>query len=300
MPHLTVQGVTFPGEADSFTESGEFVGDVTGRSQNGTLVEARTTRKRRWSVRSVFVGSAEADAWRLALEGDGHHWALATHAVSDKGVGSIAGSFSFTTFTPTTGTIGCVEVTSGGTIQWNLANVMGPRWTTSSGWTAIVLREDRTLANDSSNGFFRYMVIGSGAFSGINPAGSTQYRDATSGTFSVGHWFAMTSDGVVSLAGRGNIAGVNAIHRYAQLTILPFALPASWQSAIATQTSARQTAGLPFLSELPRISLGGDAIPDTNGATCVARVGSLDQRNVRLAGSHANNARILTVEFIEV
>lgn len=304
MPHLTVNGVQFPGEADSFFEEPEFIGDVTGRSQSGSLVESRTTRKRRWSVRSVFLTATDAEAWRLMLEGDGHQWRLATNAVSSKGQGpSSGGSYSFSSFTPTTGTIGCVTVNAGSSISWALGAVMGPRWTPALGWTAIVLRQDGTTIGDTSSGFYRYMITGAGSYSvgTANPSGLTQWRDYSSGALNVGRWLAMSAAGVLSLHGLGSATGSPSnAHSYAQLTVLPFALPSTWQFDIATQCLNRQTDGLPFLSENPRIVLDGDAIPDDDGANVVARVSTLDQRNVRLAGAHRNNARVITVEFIEV
>ena len=124
MAHLTVNGVTFPGEADSFAESPEFIGDVTGRAQSGALVESRVTRKRRWGVRSVFLTATDAEAWRLMLEGDGHQWRLATNAVSSKGQGPASGgSYSFSSFAPATGTIGCVTVNAGSSIEIGRAHV---------------------------------------------------------------------------------------------------------------------------------------------------------------------------------
>lgn len=303
MPHLTVNGVTFPGEADSFAESPEWIGDVTGRSQSGALVESRTTRKRRWAVRSVFLQAAEAEAWRLMLEGDGHYWRLATNAVSSKGLGaSSGGTFSFATFTPPTGNTPCISVGAGSSVSWALGSVMGPRWTPAAGFTLSVYRQDSTSSGDATSGFYRYLVTGSSAWAlgTANPAGVTQYRDGTAGTYGVGEWLELTANGNLSLHGKGNSAGASHAHSYAYLTALPFALPSGWVASLNAYTDARRLAGLPWISENPRVVLAGDAIPDTNGANVVARVQSLDQRNVVLGGAHRNNARVLTVEFIEV
>lgn len=306
MPHLTVNGVTFPGEADSFSETPEWIGDVTGRAQSGALVESRTTRKRRWNVRSVFLQASEAEAWRLFLEGNGHNWRLATGGVSSKGVGpQSGGTYTFSNFAPPTGSMSCVTVgsnTAAGSISWNLSTVMGPGWTPSSGFTISVYRQDSSALGDTSSGYYRYLVTGSSAWSvgTANPSGLTQWRDGSTGSYGVGRWLELNSSGVLALWGKGNSASANAAHNYAMLTALPFALPSSWQSSLVDYTDDRRAASLPWISENPRITLGGDAIPDADGATVVARVQSLDQRNVRLGGAHRNNARVLTVEFIEV
>lgn len=303
MAHLTVNGVTFPGVADSFAESPEFIGDNLGRSQNGSLVESRTTRKRRWGVRSVFLSASDAEAWRLLLEGDGHFWRLGTNAISSKGLGpSSGGTYSFTTFSPPTGTTACVEVGAGSQISFPVAAYMGPRWTPTLGFTISIYKLDVSTSGDATTGFYRYMITGSSPWSvgTPNPAGITQWQDSTSGSFNVGQWVAMSAGGSLTIHGRGNVAGVAAFKQYAYLTVLPFALPASWQSSFVAFTEARRAAGLPWVSLNPKIVLGGDAIPDANGASVVARVNTLEQRNVVLSGAHRNNARVLEVEFIEV
>ena len=303
MPHLTINGVTFPGEADSFGESPEFIGDILGRAQSGALVESRTTRKRRWRVRSVFMLASDAEAWRRFLEGDGHFWRLTNNGVSSKGVGpQSGGAFSFSTFSPPTGSMGCVTVSAAGSIGWNLASVMGPGWTPASGFTLSIYRQDSTALGDTTTGFYRYLVMGTAAWAlgTANPAGATQWRDGSTGNFGVGRWLEMSAAGVLSIWGKGNSAGGNAAHSYAMVTALPFALPSSWQSSVVDFSDARRLLNLPWLSLNPRITLGGDAIPDANGATVVARVNVLEQRNVRLAGAHRNNARVIEVEFTEV
>jgi len=303
MPHLTVNGVTFPGEANSFAESPEFIGDVTGRSQSGALVESRTTRKRRWSVRSVFLQAAEAEAWRTMLEGGGHQWSLSGNAISSKGVGPQAGgTFSFATMGAPAGNLGCISVGAGASVAWNLASVMGPGWTPTSGYTVAVYRQNSTTLGDTATGFFRYLVTGSVTWTvgTPNPGSLTQYQDGTSGSFAVGRWLEMSSAGVLSLFGEGDAAGANFAHNYAMLTALPFALPSGWQSSLVSFTDTRRLAGLPWISQTPRVVLGGDAIPDANGVSVCARVTVLEQRNVVLGGAHRNNARVLTVDFIEV
>lgn len=303
MPHLTVNGVTFPGEADTFGEQGEFIGDVLGRSQSGALVESRTTRKRRWRARSVFLLASDAEAWRRFLEGDGHNWQFASNAVSSKGLGPVSGGvWSMSSFSAPAGTVECVTVTGGSSVEWNLGSAMGPGWTPSRGWTVFVYRQDSTALGDTSTGFYRYMITGSSTWTlgTANPSGVTQWRDGSTGSWGVGRWMELNAAGRLALHGKGNSAGANSTHSYAMLTALPFAAPSSWQSQLVDFTEARRAVNRSWVSANPRVLIGGDAIPDPDGVQVVARVGVLDQRNVRLSGAHRNNARIIEVEFIEV
>lgn len=304
MPHLTINGVTFPGEADSFEEQPQWVGETLGRSSNGAMIESRTARKRRWRVRSVFVQAAEAEQWRRMIEGEGQYWRLGSHAISSKGLGpNSGGSYTYSTFTSgATSGLGAIEVASGSSIKWSLTSTFGSSWSPSSGYTVSVYARKQTGDGDTESANRRYLFTGSSAWTQgtANPSGVTQYRDGASGSYGAGYWIDLTSAGVLGLYGYGDSAGAAGAHRYQYLSILPFAIPSTWVSGLVAHTSTMLTAVSPFIAEFPRVVLAGDAIPDTNGVNAVGRVQVLEQRNVRLGGAHRSNARILDVDFFEV
>lgn len=303
MPHLTVNGITFPGQADSLEEEPQYVGEALGRSSNGAMLESRTTRKRMWRLRSVFLTPTEANGWQRTIEGDGHYWRLGTTAVSTKGRGpNVGGTYNFTTFAPPTGSAACIQVGSGSSIKWSMGSALGPGWSPESGFTISVYARKSATEGDIGTAYYRYLVTGTAGWNQgtANPSNVTQYRNGTSGTYGVGYWLDLTTAGVLGLYGFGDSAGAANAKSYAYLTILPFALPSAWVSGLASHTETMRLAVLPFISELPRVVLAGDAIPDANGVNAIGRVRSLGQRNVNLAGSQRNNARVIEVEFFEV
>lgn len=301
MAHLTACGVTIPGAADTFDETPEFVGDLHQRATSGALGETRTGRKRAWSCTTSFLQAGTAEMLRKLLEGDGHAFSFSSNVYSNKGLGPDVGG-SYTQAGSGGPFAGRITVASGNTFPLALQNAMGAPggWAPSSyGFTILVWRFD-VNGDDGSGGagtWTHYILTGTTtmATGSANPAGVAQLKNGVAGSFNAGRWAYIDATGNVRMQGKGASAGASVAKDYADLVVLPFAIDATTAAGLYSFHGAN-----PWPGPGRRVRLGGDAIPDPLGVDVVCRTSKVAQRNVRLAGAHRNNARVLSIDFTEV
>jgi hypothetical protein len=288
---LKTLGITIPGRLVS--EDPEVVGDVDERDVVGGLSSDEIVRKRRWSIEIRAQDAATAIAMRKLLEGEFHAALMTANTYSARGEGPKAGGTY--TYSATGGAFsgGKVNVASTSFIEYALASSIrrdGKTWAPTQGWTLSVRKK-------IAGNYVHYMATGivpvtRGA--AANPPGVSQWENGAGGSFDIGHWIDVATDGDVGVYGYDD-TGAGAAFDYDDIVVWPFAMPAAWANPIHDN----------YLTDFshPRdltCVLAGDQIEDQDnaigGVLCKARV----RRIPRAKRSGVPTARELVLDVREI
>jgi hypothetical protein len=294
MPFLSLNGVTVRVAADSFVDNTERIGGAATISASGRRLNTRNVELRQWTGRTTILARSEFEALRRLIDGHGHVWhfdsastVLSTTGISAAGGSPDAAGGKFG---------GHVTVSSTANIRFSLGTRMFRRgtWQGTDGFTIICWK--KLIVGDGGDGtsFYHHIITGSinhARAASANPVGVTQYRNGVAGSYGVGNWFAVESDGDVLLYGYSD-GNVGTAYDYDDVVILPFAIPSTWASGIYTFHNARAW------SDLPKLTASGDAFAESV-VTVDGVSGRALQHNAMIAGAHANNARALEFDLHE-
>ncbi|HEY1097396.1 MAG TPA: hypothetical protein VGF99_00655, partial [Myxococcota bacterium] len=258
------------------------------RADDGSLLTSEVTRKREWETSLVPGTDAERERLRRLVEGHGLAVDFADgSAFSWSGIGpKTSNGTPSSSGGPRTGSYG---LPGGGVLAYALARKMRQAdraWSPADGWTLAVFKrlsaadggDDVTLVDHVATGNVA-VVRGAAA----NPVGVTQYRSGVAGSWSMGRWIDVATNGDVSICGWSN-ANTPTAYTYAELVVWPFAIPSTWAQQLSTFRTGRA------VGQLPRVSLGGDCVDGAAVAVrCRMQRAELEQQMVD--GAWAPNAR---------
>lgn len=308
MSYLKLNGVTIPTVAGSVHEAFEDIGSDDVDGIIGNVMRQRTRQRRVWTFQTPHMTATKALAMRRWVEGFGMRWPRLyqtgnVSAYSSTGV-TTAVSSGVRTLTATGGpstTPERVTIASGGYEGFRLQSRMGVHrvagWSPSvDGFTIICWRYWTTAEGVGANGWYRTIITGTTTFTrgtSANPASVTQYRNGASGSYNLGRCFNVaTATPYVSLHGYLNTNTAAAVD-FSDVVFLPYEIPSSWVSEINTFQAAYP------MSDLPRMWLTGDGIPDASPVSVVGRVRAMSQMPMVLEGAHAATNRTLEIELRE-
>lgn len=263
MSFLDVNGIALPVLSTSdYSETTEEIRTAE-RTQSTTMTTNRRAQKRIGSGMLTF-SEPDDSRWQEGLiQGLGQIWHFDdSAALSSGGVGpnSLTGLTIAATNPPPKYGASRLQVTSGNTFDVTLGY---------SEWTVLVWKNDTTNgANWQSFGTSNYGGSVIESDSGVTTTGE------------VSLWFSVAS-GIFTLSGK-NLAGANAITRYDQLIIYPFAL-----SQDALNDATAQDAALP---DLPFVRVTGDCLRGRPARVCLGDVGSESYTQLWLGGTFYDNA----------
>jgi len=295
MPFMTLNGVTVPVAADSFVDVYERTSPISVRSAGGVRLDSMQRNPATWSARTTIRSRDEINALRRLVDGHGHIWGFNdSSSLSSTGLAEDVGSVF--TLNASGGKFGgrCT-VSSGQAFYAALGERMFDRpWTSSRGWTIACFK--KLAAGDGGDGSTYFHHVATGAVTvtrgaSANPASVTQYRNGAAGSFSMGNWISVTTDGRIGIHGYSN-ANATAAYDYDELLVLPFVLPSTWAAGLYAFHNANAW------PSIPRLRLGGDCV--VTPVDVVGQSGAVAQHNVRLGGVHTSTARSLAFDLFEV
>lgn len=297
MPFVTINGVTVPVRRNSWPQKPLHVGAVRERGATGAFQETHVARKiEATGIKLVFQEPTTARAMRRFIDGEGFAARFDDHVYSFGGEGPKAGG-TYTQSASGGKYGGKVNVGAASYLEYALASVMkrGATWAPTQGWTVMVWKKLSVLDGGDASTYHDHIATGSVAVVGgasANPAGVTQYKNGVAGNWSMGNWIDVASDGDVGIYGRSNTNGPVA-YDYDDLVVLPFAVPSSWIAGIAAFRAAQAW------SRLPYVVCQGNVIEESAGLEARMIVTDETPVNVRLNGTHYNNALELTCSLWE-
>lgn len=298
MANLTFNGITIPGASESLKEAPDFVGDVNDRVASAEHVENYVARKRKWTCKVIAQTAAKSVAMRRYLEGEGQSWSFDSTMYSGKGEGPASGGGY--TRSGTSGVHGGkVNVSSGDVLEFALAYALGQPggWVPTKGWTLMVWKQLSVGDGGDGSAYYHHIATGSVAVtrgSSANPASVTQYRNGVAGSYSMGNWIDVASDGDVGIYGKSN-ANTSAAYDYDDLVFLPFVLDSSWVTGLYTYLASYAHPAL------KRVMLSGDQIEDAApGVEVHIRATEIPRKRRVFSGSSTSAARELQLTITEV
>ena len=309
MPMVKLNGITIPTFKDTVAEEIVFSGDILARAISGALIESRTSRKRQWNFITPPMRSADANRYRMWIEGVGLGWNFNSvdgtnrQAYSRSGQGcsfALVGAVSPTFIKYGANAIKVGASEAFGFLYQNRITGM-PNWAPTSGWT-MAFWSYRTVALDGVgvDGYYHYVLVGTvshTASASANPASVTQYRNGVAGVYNAGRLINVTVANDVSLCGNNQTAGLaGAAKDYDDWTFLPFAIPAAWVTELYNFALVSE------MGEVPVLKASGDFIPDTSPVEVIGRVRTIQNINARLGGASGvePNVKQLSVTLFEV
>lgn len=268
MSFMTVNNLEVPILDGSFQESVEEVGSIA-RAFDGTLRRTRIAGKRAYEFALSPQQFVDAEAWAALLRGLGEAWHYdGNHLYGSKGTGpSSSSGATVVAAAAHDGAYGLRLAATTGTITYPISY---PRGATIMFW--------RDAGSDDSWNHYVVDTTGRKWVDGVrNDAASTTWLTLGATSFALANTSGVTDD-------------------YDGVVVLPALLPTTWPPLLAAAAN-------PF-SELPKLIIRGDVVPDESAATdSLSMMGEfLGGETIRavLGGSFRTNARALRFRLSEV
>jgi len=247
MPALTINGITIPIRADSFSEDRTSIGDVYQRSIGGAMFSSMVSQRRRFRFSTPPIEASLAEKYAMLIEGKAQVWNFDNSLMSGAGVTYYVSGGASTSSSPKKYGTQSLALTAGSGFELQLPNKFGlpGGWTTygfgRTGWT-FAFWMFSTIAADgvAADGWYHYIVTGVDPVTrgaAANPFSIRQYRNGVLGSYGFGNMLKVDSSstsGVFAYAP----AGTTLARNFDDLVVLPFVLPDEWVSSFYAYASS--------------------------------------------------------------
>lgn len=244
MSQLLINGIDIPVSSSSWEEENNEIGERQ-RSLSGSVIDTIRARFDSWKGESITTDPVQARALRGLLNGSGHGWSFDVDLYSTKGLGPEAGHNGAVSASSPKYGAKRLEVTTSGSIAWNLGI------TASIAWTVSLWRIESSV-------WHHYV---------INYMGQKWKDGARNDGLSV-TFIAVNStvSGCVVLNGGGSAA-----EYYDDLIVVPYTMPTDWPGIIYAYGQA--------WPKPPALWVSGTLIHDTLTLICSGRAAQSKSQN---------------------